>query len=469
MNEEQMMLIQQMLAEMGQGADPGQRSVGMSALSKAASLGSTGFALGGPIGGALGGAAGAVIGAVSADNNKKAMQRREAAYSKARSAARLNNYPTTGVDGSVTYYRNGGIMRKYANGGIQPISTGGKVYGPSHEEGGVQVEVEGGEVLNQTPEMDVWFSNRLKTAKGNTFAEAAESLLKEKERYENQLNVKSQTVRNTALRNLEKVNAKLDALTAEQMSTQTEKGLPIDGEKDSVGIRKAANGATFSRIAPYLDNVVNTVVTAATPQVATPALEDPIQLDTDYNVADQIAEERRGLNQIQRNLARNTSNSAVARNNMLAASASSLARRNQIYGQKERMETQAENQERLTNAQINARNIERVNRTREQEVGRTDQILGNVSANAANAVDDFITQETEDRLMMRDQATLELLKKKYQDLGLWDRNMSGAFEQFISGAIDYDTFKGLMNRAFPDNLDRLPTRMGTVQRNNPRF
>lgn len=468
MNERELLIAQMLSNVTGALNDnPNKPSPALSALSGGLSAGASGFAIGGPVGGAIGLVGGGIAGAVSASNQRKATEAAERRFKASQDSMRLSNYPTNGVESSFTYYRNGGIMKKYADGGIRPIgSTGVKAVGPSHAEGGVSagpgVEVEGGEVMHSTPNYDVWFSNNLKTEGGEPFAKAAEKLLRKKEKYEEAAKSKSATVKSTALRNLEKLNMELAQLTEMQMQLQQEKGLPIDGETDAVGVRRAESGATFSRIVPYLDNAVNLAATLATPAVPAPIYQGPVNLDTDYNVTDIVEGERRGLNQIRKDIDRNVSSSAIGRTNKLAAAASSIGRLNTVQGEKERIETQLNNQEQMVNYQTDARNIAQQNQFNLQKTARTDQMLSNFSANAANAVDDFVTQELEDRLRMKDLASLELLKKKYQDLGIWDRNMEGAFESFLAGNISYEEFIKAKNRTPTPDFAPLPTRPGGI-------
>ena len=115
--------------------------------------------------------------------------------------------------------------------------------------------------------------------------------------------------------------------------------------------------------------------------------------------------------------------------------------KNEVYGQKERVETQLTNQDRLNNQGVYRENVGILRNNDMLSFQRKNQIQGDVSRNAANFVEDARIQITEENLRNRDMATIELLKRKYQDKGIWDRNVQEDLDKFVRQEITYEEFQ----------------------------
>lgn len=414
--------------------------VGAPALKGAAS----GFAVGGPVGGAIGLVAGAASGLVSTNKAREELDRLQRSK-EVRQQSYDRNVSTMlkagGQETPTTYYKCGG-KRRMAMGGVMPIgSTGMEAVGPKHEQGGVQIpgaEVEGGEVAMKDGNVEVWYSDRLSDEKG-TFAEQAQSLLSRKAEYEKLLNSRDKQAVNSAMQKIDEIDMQLAQIAAKQKEQQDAMGVPSDGQ---VG----AYGTTIERAVPYLDNLVNTGVIANTPNVPTPTYNRAVPLETTYNVSDQLNELRRSRSALNTAIDRSTSSASVARGNKVAGSLENVSQTNKILGEKQRIEVQLRNQNAMNQQTTEQSNVALDNQRSLLDYQRRDAIGQRISQNAANATEDAMAGIQEDRLRNRDMIQLELLKKRYNDLGLWDRNMAGAFENFTLGTISYEEFLSTVNR-----------------------
>lgn len=471
-------------------------------------LGSTGLAVAGPIGGAVGFTAGTIIGVAQADKANRRLKRRRMREAEAEdqrknlySKAVLENYDDQGEAGDIGYYKYGGINRLASN-AVQ-------ANGPTHEQGGIQmgnVEVEGNEVGVTGMTNQVWFSDRLNTSNGNTFAEEAEELMKAKGKAEEKYMKGSRVARNTAKRNIEKADYYTSKLANEQRQVQESLGLPTNGTKAAYGmidefdngdptqlpLTSDPNGSSFldnsldlgaginlsptdaydnyepsnidpAKIAearaaraaarqeklrkagdtliPMMDNVVNAALTRNAPEVPVPQMYQNTQLDTNYSINAPLSEIRRNRRTTAETIRRNTSNSAVARNNIIAADLATIGATNNLFTQKENIETELRNKN-LANAQeVNNQNIAQTNNYRMAKFHRADDIQQRYSENVANLVNDITTLKRQSKQEKMDAASLYLLKQRYAESGVYGRNVDAAFEDLIANKISIEEFQ----------------------------
>ena len=130
-----------------------------------------------------------------------------------------------------------------AGGGVLPTSNNsGQVVGDSHEQGGVpvgDVTLEGGEVIYE----DKVFSKRLPSSSGKSFADEANLLIKEKEKYKYN---NDKFNNGTSERKIEIVKAKLNKLFLEQ-----EQFKQANGISDDMGFGNNAAAGGTRRYSPY--------------------------------------------------------------------------------------------------------------------------------------------------------------------------------------------------------------------------
>jgi len=439
----------------------------------------TGFTAGsafGPIGMAIGAAGGAIIGGITSGiqgtrrniefaKEKKAEKEREAELNEAYSKSALNIYPTSGVKSAQYYYAMGGIKNKYCMGGKRKLALGGQVpggqvqpiasnvavaQGATHEQGGMDVqpgmEVEGGEVLAETPNTIDVYSDRLEVSKGMTFAAKAAEYGAKKARYESQLDSPSMYVKNTAKREVQKMDLALQELLARQEEMKASLG--IENPQGEAGL-----GDSLAKILPYADNIANAFLTGATPNIPKPEYNVATPMKTEININPELAESKQQVNQLTRNLGANVSNSSTLRNNVIAANTVNTANMNKLYGQKENIETQLKNQDSLNRQSVINANKALENQYNMNKFNRVDDIHEKISANVANMAEDASKQKAEANLERRDLLELELIKAQFKESGVYDRNMQALFDEYERGDM---SIENLINRIREAQQNKTP-------------
>ncbi len=165
------------------------------------------------------------------------------------------DFPFKGTTGAEIYKYGGKLKKQFGNGGLMPISQdASKVVGPTHEEGGVdlnsQEEVEKDEVIVG----DKVFSKRL------GFADIAMKIINtpQYKEFENEKNQNEMVLKNlksgmsskgTAKRNIEKLGVNpLDVLFEQQTKFAQENNIPQNGEMAYGGQlkKKYGNGNSYT-------------------------------------------------------------------------------------------------------------------------------------------------------------------------------------------------------------------------------
>jgi hypothetical protein len=329
----------------------------------------------------------------------------------------------------------GGDTQEVAN-GVQ------QVVGPRHEQGGVDIgpntEVEGGEVLQNTQEGVNVFSDRLEVLPGVTFAEQAAKLGEQKGRYEKEHQTANNIYsKNRAKRNIQKVDIEMKRLFDQQEAMKIEQGI-----ENPEG--QAAFGEALTGVLPYVDNVTNAIITAKTPEIPDPVYDEAVPLQTRYNINPQMEEINRQQANLQKNLRSNVASSANLRGSMIASGALATQARNQLFGQKENVETQLKNQDALNRQQVNMGNVAKENQYKTMKMHRIDDIHQRISGNVANMAQDAQMQIAEENLRKKDALTLEIVKQKYKESGVYNRNIDALFKAYEKGDITYKQFQERM-------------------------
>jgi hypothetical protein len=313
------------------------------------------------------------------------------------------------------------------------------LHGPSHDQGGIDmgngIEAEGGEVNYMNPHTgaNTIFSDRLGLG-DNSFAEIAEALGKRKGKLEELAKNPDALTNKTAKRNLQKNRVEMDGLVAAQISKQLSLGIDPSGET-----KVAAKGLTS--LLPYVDNVVNMMLTRDTPELPEPRRFQNVPMRTTFNAKPQLAEiDQQQASNVQA-LKDSTSFGQQRRNAIIASSLSSIGQRSSILGQKENMETQLINQDAANRQQVLNANTQNQQHYDMLNFQRRNEIQGRISANVANLAEDAQLQVSEQRLRERDAAEIALLRERYNRDGIYDRNIDKAFDDYLSGKINYNEFQ----------------------------
>lgn len=130
-----------------------------------------------------------------------------------------------------------------------------------------------------------------------------------------------------------------------------------------------------------------------------PILANPAKLKTTYNVNPQISEIERSRQRMLEDTGRNTASSVANLARRTKINVDSVDAQNQIYGQKENIETELINQDKLNTQQVRAKNADSLNEynskvnqfNNEKQIAKTNAINSMVSG-VFNSASDMITQ-----------------------------------------------------------------------------
>lgn len=409
--------------------------------------------------GPYGAAAGAVIGGALSifTANQKAKQEatareRQLNYltqqKEQQSKSILANYPTSGVSNG--YYAQGGLVgstyevekdevvqgNPLLEQSTQMASDMHLVGGNSHEQGGT--DGMGGERV---------YSDRLKVARGGkTYADLAARIGKSKGKMEDKLDSNSTASINTANRMLPRLDNELDNLFVQQEMNKTNKSgkkfavggtLPgnlnfnmldpnynealkqaqlaqrqqavgqVVAQPQSIGMGMGApsyssGSPNFAAAAPFVDNAVNALMTANTPNLPKPIATPLVNLDANYNINPQLNEIRTGTRNAYASIDANNSNSGTANSNKQAIFASSLDASNTLYGQKANQDANTRNREALVNSQITTNNNQNQYQNQVQQSQRRAGIQSDIAGNATNFASDLYTGSRDQAMINRD-------------------------------------------------------------------
>jgi hypothetical protein len=343
---------------------------------------------------------------------------------------------TKNIDDVIDYYADGGklptlsSMGKYntTGGKLKPIADGVvEVQGNKHGEKTIDnsygvtlhkgnqpiAEVEDKEVMVEQPDGDMVFSARLKDEKGVSFANRMKQLAKKRNKLEKDLDKNYDTKsRNSIERKLAGLNMAEEVLKIKQEEVKFEEGqAELDKLANGGKIPKYANGTMnlgdtdnylsknnkqmWKDILPTLaDNAGNMLLTLNTPKLAKPIRKSAVNLNTNYNINPQLSEVKNEINAITDNIYKNTSNSNIARANISSARLRGLQQTNNILGQKENIENQLKNQNKLNKQQVEHINIDADNNNNMLEFTRANDIHSRISANLADMSSDFKEGQT---------------------------------------------------------------------------
>ena len=297
-------------------------------------------------------------------------------------------YNTNGVN--VPLYKNGGNIPPIGDNNLKggkaiPLSSDSvELQGNKHSENnidnsyGITIQDENNNPLVEVEDEEVMKDNKVFSDvleyKGKPFSKLAKKIEKEKGEKEDKLSkTKDLKSKNTLERQIQILDSKSDNLFNEQEKLKADNNLV--NEEDNVekmylgGIADSLSMSpkdAMSKKTPedlkrerdkklalgisMVDNVVAGINTASAPSIPKPIYDKPRRMETTVNVNPQLAEVSNAVNAGISDIKNNTSNSNVARANMLATRLKGVSAKNQILGQKENMEISLRNQD-TTNRQ----------------------------------------------------------------------------------------------------------------------
>jgi len=365
----------------------------------------------------------------------------------------MDEYPTTGNENISGFYKGGGNLAnptfKTKGGNLIPMASNmNLVKGNTHGQdtidntngvklinatGQAVAEVEDDEVIKDNKKV---YSDKLTVkvkGKNVTYAQEAERISKKVGEAEKILSDPNINFRKKNAAKIQRDNwtKAADDLFYHQEQIKREQGIDNDSipiPKGQIGMNIFNNQANqnafnymknnpkqsnFSKVAPYLDNVANAVMTAFTPKPAFPLLARQRKLKTDFNINPQLQEVTDTVNQTAQGIERGTSSSNVARQNTTAVRLAGMKEKGRLYGQKENIETQLHNQDIGNKQQIEGQNLARIQGFQDSMQQRAYNIQGRTSANVANAIEDFNQQEHATAYGKYQDEQLNVIKKTY--------------------------------------------------------
>lgn len=172
---------------------------------------------------------------------------------------------------------------------------------------------------------------------------------------------------------------------------------------------------------PYVDNMVNAILTNKSPKVPAPEMEIAPVLKTKYNIQPQLAAMERNNTGVVRTLRDNVSDGSALRAALLGQGINNIEAKNQLLGQKENMETDLANKQAMVNADTANRNASIKSAYDLRKFGRNADQQTRISQNVANAVEDTQQGMIDRDLKNMSREDLELLLKKYSKSGVLAR------------------------------------------------
>lgn len=173
---------------------------------------------------------------------------------------------------------------------------------------------------------------------------------------------------------------------------------------DSLETNKMKMAAGVSLI----DNVAGAVNAMTAPRLPKPIYNKAARMKTTMNVNPQLAEVGNAVSSTVQDIQNNTSNSNVARGNMLATRLKGVSAKNNILAQKENIETELQNADAQNRAITDNANRQMDANYNERSLKRKNDIRSSVSGNIKDAigdVKDYINATTERAQSSEDLAT----------------------------------------------------------------
>jgi hypothetical protein len=169
---------------------------------------------------------------------------------------------------------------------------------------------------------------------------------------------------------------------------------------------------------PYIDNVANYFINKNMPKVPAPRMDRPAALKTDINIQPQLQNIDAQQQALNTNIRNNAVNSNVGRANMIAGMGQNVGAKNQLYGQKENIETDLRNKDAMNKQGVGQRNVGRANEYDLNVMSRKLAQQDNLSKNFANLSEDMMTQAKDYKALQRDIQDRGLIALQYADTGV---------------------------------------------------
>jgi len=182
-----------------------------------------------------------------------------------------------------------------------------------------------------------------------------------------------------------------------------------------MGLKNKYNAAD---LVPFADNVANFFINRNMPAIPRPLLEQPVALDTTYNIEPQLQNIRNEVGAFNTDVDNTMSNANTATANKLAAMTSGVDSQNTLWGEKENAETDLRNKHAANVQDVQMRNVGELRDYDLNNMFRKIKQQENLSANVSNAVDDFGQIRLDKKQENLDNQERMLMALQYMDTGV---------------------------------------------------
>jgi hypothetical protein len=167
-------------------------------------------------------------------------------------------------------------------------------------------------------------------------------------------------------------------------------------------------------------DLINAALTTRMKKLKAPAKESRVFLDR-INANDQLASNARQATNTNALIKNTTANASQALNNIGSVAAKRMYADNQVRGEVNRQNADIQAREAMINSSIGARNTERTNAKNAADVEFQNAKLSSLSQVSSSIGEKFMRSKQEANVKDLAYAQLDVLKKKYEDSGVYDR------------------------------------------------
>jgi hypothetical protein len=243
--------------------------------------------------------------------------------------------------------------------------------------------------------------------KGNkTYAQTAEQLSKKKGELEKNINKGNSVQNTTARRKIQVIDKEEDALFAHQEASKVKQSSTMAEGGNLDWLKKGVES-----VVPYIDNITNAVLTNNAPKIPNPIVQAIPSLKTTVNVNPQLGAVNDAVEASNTFVGNNTSNSAVARNKVIATRLEGSRQKSAINANKENVETTLHNSNVQNAQQVIGNNLNVIRDNQNKQFARANDIQSRTSANIANAVGDFIDKKNFDSVEAYNNERLDIARQ----------------------------------------------------------
>jgi hypothetical protein len=226
-----------------------------------------------------------------------------------------------------------------------------------------------------------------------------------------------------------------------------------------VSDNKGAIGDTINSVMPFVDNAYASKTINNMQAPVDPILQKSAQINTNYNINPQLLANRDTNTILNKSIDASNTSGGSAQNQKIAAFAKRMGTTGQLYGQKNQVEGQLEDKQRIINTQTENANIDTMNQFNEATRGFKNNQMVERMNNMSNVSTDAMQMFKDNKMFEMDKQRMELYGTMSPNaLAQWDtefgkqslksQGFEAASEQFKNhtGTANIET----LNRLFMD-------------------